>query len=332
MAFTRMASGQWPRSPQEDQRRNPSTQDEPAPVSRTPDDTEAEPVDTLEDLVRRAGDATEEEALAYVEGMTDMELVSLGAQVATTRIDVDTARLYGKALRFFDSATVAQRQAVPGVTPDMLRVAIWTARRGQQKAEQRDQGKAARSSGKAERQTDADVRRAEGLTRREQLHGALEALGKKDTKTKSQIAKAYGSIASPQAHADSLVAMAKLCRTMLADKSPGAVTRRRGSAITEEWLSQTEVLAERVKATGKTATAVQGDAPVTQAEVDRYDGINLRLLELFVEAFDTGHKVDPQIPRLIPISLRRWFSRGLRQPASEAVAPTGAGDGKAPTG
>ena len=128
------------------------------------------------------------------------------------------------------------------------------------------------------------------------------------------------------------MAMATLCRTMLQDKSPGAVTRRKGSAITEAWLSQTEKLAERVEKTGTAATAVQGDAPVTQAEVDRYDGINLQLLETFVEAFDEGHKVDPQIPRLIPISLRRWFSRGVRQPASEAVAPAGPGEGKTPTG
>ncbi len=301
-----------------------------APEARA--EPEEEAVDTLEDLVRRAGGATEEEALAYVEGMTDMELVSLGAQVATSRIDVDAARLYGKALRFFETATAAQRLAMPGVTPDMLRVAIWTARQGQQKAEQRDHGKTAKSQGKAERRTDADTTRAEGVTRREQLHGALEALGKKDTKTKSQIAKAYGNIATPMAHAESLSAMAKLCRTLLEDESPGAVTRRRGSPITEAWLSETEALARRVEKTGKTATAVQGDAPITQAEVDRYDGINLRLLEAFVDAFDTGHKVDPQIPRLIPISLRRWFSRGLRQPTSEAGSTDGAGDGKAPVG
>ena len=38
----------------------------------------------------------------YIEGMAKAELIEAGAEVATSRLDKDTARLYGKAADFFD--------------------------------------------------------------------------------------------------------------------------------------------------------------------------------------------------------------------------------------
>jgi hypothetical protein len=135
-----------------------------------------------------------------------------------------------------------------------------------------------------------------------------------------------GSIATPKDHADALVAQVKLCRTFMKDQSPAAVLPRKGIAATEAWLKESEALAERVRRSGTAAAAVQGDGKVTQAEVDRWDGINLRLLQLFIEAFEVGNGVDPHVPRLVPISLRRWVDRGQRPAAAEEEGDTTAGE------
>jgi hypothetical protein len=89
---------------------------------------------TLPALLARmpAGPAiTAEQVLLYIDLPTE-QLVLMGQQVRTERIDTDTARLLGTAYDFARSATPAQRRAVPSLTEQRLRVSIWAAAHGQQ--------------------------------------------------------------------------------------------------------------------------------------------------------------------------------------------------------
>ena len=58
---------------------------------------------------------TAEQVLLYVDVPTE-QLVEMGQQVRTERIDTDTARLLGTAYDFALTATPAQRRAVPSLT------------------------------------------------------------------------------------------------------------------------------------------------------------------------------------------------------------------------
>ena len=79
---------------------------------------------SLEELVRKHGDATEVEALAFIGDVTKADLVEEGTAVGTSRIDVDAARIYGRASTFLAAATDEQRDALPGISEHTLRVAI----------------------------------------------------------------------------------------------------------------------------------------------------------------------------------------------------------------
>lgn len=96
-------------------------------TQETPEETKTH---TLPELVKELGEATEEEVAHYIEGKTDAELIEEGADVGTTRIDTDAARLYGLASDFFKKATPEQRGAVMGVSPAYLRVGAWAALQG----------------------------------------------------------------------------------------------------------------------------------------------------------------------------------------------------------
>jgi len=58
-----------------------------------------------------------------------------------------------------------------------------------------------------------------------------------------------------------------------------------------------------------------------QAALDREDGIAILLLGQIVRAFDAAHDIDSTIPRLLPNSARRLFSRRAKKTSSTATPP-----------
>ncbi len=286
-----------------------------APAPEEEDQTET--IYTLPELGARLGAATQAEVDSYTAGMAKADLIQTGAEVATRRIDKDSARLYGIAADFFDKADEDQLDGLLGVSKDMLRVAIWAANEGSGRAESRGKGVQKAGTSKQVRVDQAASLRDKALARRKALRAGLRALAGGQQPVLGAIEVAYGTISSPKAIGDALDALVKIGRSMLTDGNASQKARLAGSRLTKAYLDATAELAKDVREKGEVASAVAGVTGVSQTEVDYWDGINLYFLSTFVDVFEAGNDVDPTIPRLVPIS----FANGSVPPAPRAATP-----------
>jgi hypothetical protein len=78
--------------------------------------------------------------------------------------------------------------------------------------------------------------------------------------------------------------------------------------------------AAAVRSTTLEASARPSGKRATQGRLDKKDGEAFHLLDAIVDAFEKAHDIDPTIPRLVPISLRRHFSGHARKVAAPAAA------------
>lgn len=294
------------------------------PATSAPEEEdETESIYTLPELGARLGAATQAEVDSYTAGMAKADLIQTGAEVATRRIDKDSARLYGIAADFFDKADEDQLDGLLGVSKDMLRVAVWAANEGSHRAEARGKGVQKAGTSKQVRVDQAASVRDKALARRKALRAGLRALAAGQQSVLGAIEVAYGNIASPKAIGDSLDALVKIGRSMLKDGDASLKARLAGSRLTKAYLDATAELAKDARATGEVANAVAGVTGVSQTEVDYWDGINLYFLSTFVDVFEAGNQVDPTIPRLVPISLRHWFSPSRTKSGDAGPPPAG---------
>jgi hypothetical protein len=60
---------------------------------------------------------------------------------------------------------------------------------------------------------------------------------------------------------------------------------------------------------------------VTQGSLDRKDGEAFLLFDAILSAFEKAHDIDPAIPRLVPISMRRHFGKHARKAPAAPSAP-----------
>jgi hypothetical protein len=156
---------------------------------------------TLPGLVARLGAATEQEVSPFIKGLTKSELVQEGRKIGTSRIDTDTARLYGIAADFFDRATEEQLDAVMGVSPEMLRVSVWAANKGSELAAAEEKDGKAGGAAKARLVTTAQALRESGMKRRRALRRGLSALAGGDAELIGRIDSANGTADSPRSSA-----------------------------------------------------------------------------------------------------------------------------------
>jgi hypothetical protein len=266
--------------------------------------------------VARFGESSELEVFTLV-AADRAELTALGSEVGAGRIDADSARLYGQAGDFFAAASPVQKRALRGFTPNLLRIATWAARRSQLLWQQREQGLAEIQARKGQRVQDAEQARKRALAVRDQWRALLRALSAGDARRDSDIERAYGRAKEASELSRSLSALASLGRSYLVDH--GHAARARDSGLDTNFLAETERLAAAVPAQIATGVTAREDAAVTQAEVDLWDGVNLLLLGCILDLFEAAHVLDPSVPRLLPLALRR---------ASVQPAPASPADSK----
>ena len=265
---------------------------------------------------------TADQVLLYIDLPTE-QLVLMGQQVRTERIDTDTARLLGTAYDFARSATPAQRRAVPSLTEQRLRVSIWAAAHGQQLNLAAQASKSQAAADQELRATDAQQVKAEATGLRKVLFATLFSLTGGQKLRVDELRIAYGRSEKPQELADSLLALSGLLERYLKEADPKIAARRAEMVLDGQLAAKGRALSEQMLKRGSSAHAPR--TATSNAEVDRWDGINLLLLEQLIVIFDAGHALDATVPRLIPLALRNWFGRstGSKSPASPAPPEPG---------
>ena len=276
---------------------------------------------TLAALLDRWGAATEEDALAYVEGATKADFIKEGRSVTAPRIDADAARLYGILTDFLAHATDAQRDAIPALTEHLVRAAIWTAHEANRKYREREVQREGVSHEPGVHLPPAASRFEQGKNRRRQLATSLRALSGQSPMLHHRIDAAFGSAHDAKQLSEAIRALVAIGRELLHDSSPAMVKRREGSRLGETWLAQAEALAEAILEGGDEAQAALASVAVSQSEVDYWDGLSLALLGLIIDICEAGHAADPSVPRLVPSALGGYFSpAGTKgKPPNEAL-------------
>lgn len=293
----------------------------PPPSTAAPSTTAAPKVYTLKSLAALVGDVSEAAVLRLVEGYGRDELVVLGAEYATSRISKDCSRDYGRAWDWYATATEEQKDLLPALSVDLLRTAIWAARRGEVLDEAFSHGGTVNDTTDATRQAEAIEARKRGKACRNQQDALLRTVAGGHAALLALVDGALGTAPDDKALADSIARQVALGRTWLASTDPGIVERRAGTRLRAELLDRHAALAEEVRDKGAAAEATRTLVGVTQADVNYWDGINLTLYRRIVEIFEAGRDSDPTILRLSPIALRRFFS--FRRRKSEGGGDTG---------
>lgn len=279
---------------------------------------ETQKTHTLPNLVKSLGTSTEEEVRHYTEGMSKEELTYEGTRVGTERIDTDAARLYGIASSFFKTATDDQLNALMGVSADHVRVGAWAAFQGSQLYEALQKNKRKGGGTKEQLAIVAEKARSQAMVRRKALRTGLSVLAAGDDALLAQIDHANGTAKEPKSLSEALSALADVGEQMLQKPSAGLKLRLAKSRLTKAMLDQDRALATQVRETGDEAQAVLVGGEISQSTVDYWDGINLFLLGSLIDVFESGHALDPAIPRLNPIALLSYYSR--RRTAKQAPA------------
>ncbi|MFO0576634.1 MAG: hypothetical protein U1A78_21720 [Polyangia bacterium] len=256
----------------------------------------------------RLGEASEAEVQRLIVTPAE-ELAALGLTVAAERIDADSARLYGLVADFHQQATPAQRQALLGLSADLLRVGVWAAQRASELARTRCSELEAQIGDEKDEVAEAEavLRRARG--RREQLRASLLLCAGNLPSRRSEILGAYALLGERgEALGESLRRLARLARSYLDSRDPNLKARAVATGLGVPLLNDTFALAGRTDELRTSGPALRPAVSVPLREVARWDGINLTLLAHLLDVFDAARLIDPSIPRLLPMSLRAWFS------------------------
>ncbi|MDO9018054.1 MAG: hypothetical protein Q7V43_14155 [Myxococcales bacterium] len=296
-------------------------------------------VTDLAALSAALGPATEAEARALAPSKSDAALIKLGNTVATPRIDADALRLLRSAASFFATAPAASRARV-NLSPDFIRVAAWSALQGHEAWTAIATRTAAAGTTDATRATQSMERLAHARALRDQLAEVVAQVGGTSAwQVKVTAAVRPGATGMPEARADvALAALAALGRTLLASKSPDVRQRAALYALGPAQLDEAEKVAAATAAVAGRAKSPRSVAK--RATVDRWDGLNLTILERVTRAFGRASAVDATIPALDFVSLRsRTNAKGKGDPAAPAAPtpspgkkPTTSGNGLAPSG
>ena len=264
----------------------------------------AETTYSLAALGQKLGPATADEVAAFIDVPREA-LVAAGAQVATGRITTDAGRLYGQALTVLDRASPAQRRALAGLSRTLLRLSVFAAQHGQERADAVARAEAeARGRQQGRRGTTAEAEtRAAGY--RDVLLAALRTLsgGAPQRLREIQAAAEQPTVAA------ALTALCALGRRYLTDRDPKVRARVQDAALDSAFLDEIAAHAGRLAGLVAEGAAPRESVQVDRAEVSLWDGINLVFIERLLDLFDAAHRIEPTVPRLSPLALRGWFGK-----------------------
>ncbi|HEX2567990.1 MAG TPA: hypothetical protein VH877_00440 [Polyangia bacterium] len=264
-------------------------------------------------------------------GMTDADLVALGADIASSRIVTDTTRIYNIVYDYWQRATPAQRRRLRGFTLPKLAVAVEQAHLLEQMQGRKRTKKSSDGTTRATLAAAFETARTSGMALRDQAASALQDIASLNPVLRQEVTTSVGTADTPDALALGLSNLAKVLRRWLASGDEVLTARLEAAALDEEYAAELAQAGQEILTAGTAARLRPTDTE--QGNLDRLDGINLMLLGEIVRAFEHAHNIDPTIPRPTFIATRRIFNRpGKKKPTESTPAEPPAGaDGPAKT-
>jgi hypothetical protein len=292
------------------------------PKSVVEQDLAPAPAHTLPSLAEALGKPDAGLLEALLEGSTDADLVALGQEFATPRLLTDDRRLYSMAYDVWTRATAEQKDHLRGFSADLLSVAVHHAIELEAMLAEHEGRGAHADISTATRDVSAQEAFKAGLTIRDQAEVVLRGVAGKDAATLTEIGKAVGTASPPENLAVGLTQLASIGKRFLGHKKDAVAARARVMRLDEVYLKKMIDAAAAIRATRLEASGRSAGKRVTQGSLDKKDGEAFHLLEAILDAFEKAHDIDPTIPRLVPISMRRHFGKHARKaPAAQPASP-----------
>ena len=320
-----MASKKKPSTPE------PSTPAPSASHVQSPAVTPSSATHTWASLLAAVAPPTEEQLDLYAIRTSPAVLVDRGSHIRSEKIRTDMVRLCGIAAEFWPKASKAQRRLLLGFSEPLLRVTVYAGKKLGEMIEQRMSSIGARETTLAADTTLAQQTHEEGMNERERLVTAFEGLLDYDATLETRLNAAKGRASDDAALVISLVALAKLGRSLLDEPTSILARQLVDGGVTLGEIAEVEALAARVKSASEQGSGARTGGPISQAELDLQDGICLAHLERVLRVWNRAHEHDPAIPQLLPIATRRIFSPNRKRPAAEAPVSTAPADVGKPT-
>jgi hypothetical protein len=287
--------------------------------------TTDDPVHTLEVLAEEVGKPKLSLLPSLLAGSSDADLVKVGRTIATTRIVVDTARLYRQAWTWWKDATPEQQKLVRGVTKPLLVLAVHQAYQLELLRQKREGKSATDGASRAGSVKAAAEAFSAGIALRDQAYDTLRDAAGPSAPLRAEVDAAVGTAPNADMLATGLESLRDVLSGWLKSDDKALLDRLELSALDGEYVKELSTAAKRVRRAVAEVGQQASTETVTQGALDREDGVNVLLLGQIVRAFDAAHNINPIVPRLLPISTRRLFNRGSSKKA-------GSGDEEAPLG
>jgi hypothetical protein len=278
---------------------------------------------TWELLLPRVGAPTREDLELHASHRSAVKNHEIGADYDSGKILTDLLVWCGIAHDTWENATASQRDALAGYDHGLVRVLLHKGHELLLKNQQFAAQKGAQRGLLDRDEAEADRLRAQALSTRRRLRTILRSVVRVAPAqlTIEEVDAAFGTGADDAQRAQSLEALARLAERVMAERnSPGAKRLTRGR-IDAAYVTALRTLAADVRSAGDRVSGPRVRTPVVQADIDRLDGECLELMEELFDFFELAHEIDPSIPRLVPLALRRYFFSHPKGRAGSTPAP-----------
>jgi len=278
----------------------------------------------VHELAARCPASSMDEVRELLGDLSDDALIAKGRKVDTAVISAEGATLLAASLRFFAGASAEQRDAID-LTVETVHTAVWSCAQGDLAFNALRQNRAARRAAVRGRLTSGKSVLQRAAAESGRLADSLKKVVPGDDVAQEQVTFAMRPKAEGLADTGDgqrLAALVALGREFVArDES----TRARAARwkVTPQRLDRCAALAaEALAAARYDATPTLGDDARAQADVDRWDGVNVRLLTFIVRAFHHGHNTLASVPKLPVMRLRSAMGLDpVKKPAPKAAKP-----------
>lgn len=229
-------------------------------------------------------------------------------------------KLCGIAADFYPSATPEQRRLLLGFSSAQLSVTVHAGVKLGTLLGVRGSTVDDREASLAADTATAAKHYKEGMDERDRLGTAIETAVDGDPTLETRLNSARNRVSDHETLNTSLLALVKLGRGLLDDKSSLAGQQLAEGGLTESELEAATALAAKVASSGANVAGARKQGNVSQADLDLQDGVCLTYLERMMKVWNGAHDRDPSIPQLLPIATRSIFAPTRRRAAAPVVA------------